>query len=542
MAKKIKIGIITNEKNNFLWHYSVISTLIDSDFADVILNINYKDEDEEFQREEKNNKFPFFWKYLLKIENRLFKIKNNALDKKDLNKLTKNIPFFKINKNTESDTLKNWEIDVLINFTNIEPDKILVNSSKYGLWFLNHCDIEKINKRPYGIWEILKKSPETSAVLRYIKKGMNLPRTIDHTSICTDYASYKRSINNLFWQSTTLLTNNISLLAKNEKLFNEKLKKKENVFKNPNLTIPFQPPKNGILIKFITLLYFNKVINLIKSKFFFNQWAIIFFNTRNESDIYSFKNYSKLLPPKDRFWADPFLVKHNDKYYLFIEELIYKNKLGHLSVMEIDKEGNYTKPTKILEKNYHLSYPFIFKDNGNFYMIPETSNNNDIQLYKCIEFPLKWELEKILLNNVVAVDTSIYKSNDTYWMFTNIRTQKEGSKHVELFLYSSKNLITDDWVPHPLNPIIADIKKARPAGSLFILKNKLYRPSQNCSNYYGYGLNISEITNLSSNNYEEKLIHEIHPNWDKKVNSIHTFNFIDNFFVGDIKIKRNRFF
>ncbi len=55
-----------------------------------------------------------------------------------------------------------------------------------------------------------------------------------------------------------------------------------------------------------------------------------------------------------------------------------------------------------------------------YYMIPESSAKKDIQLYAATDFPLKWELKKILMDDVVAVDTTIYKENDTYWMFINL--------------------------------------------------------------------------------------------------------------------------
>jgi|26BtaG_2_1085354.scaffolds.fasta_scaffold01111_5 hypothetical protein len=100
-------------------------------------------------------------------------------------------------------------------------------------------------------------------------------------------------------------------------------------------------------------------------------------------------------------------------------------------------------------------------------MIPESSAKKDIQLYAATDFPLKWELKKILMDDVVAVDTTIYKENDTYWMFINLIMIKGGPKHVELFLFSLNKLISDQWKPQPLNPIVSDIKKSRPAGSLF---------------------------------------------------------------------------
>ena len=73
----------------------------------------------------------------------------------------------------------------------------------------------------------------------------------------------------------------------------------------------------------------------------------------------------------------------------------------------MDKEGNYDYLGKVLEKDYHLSYPFVFEFENNFYMVPETESNNNIELYKCTDFPRKWEYHGEIMNNVSAVDTTI---------------------------------------------------------------------------------------------------------------------------------------
>ena len=44
--------------------------------------------------------------------------------------------------------------------------------------------------------------------------------------------------------------------------------------------------------------------------------------------------------------------------------------------------------TIVLEKDYHLSYPFLFEDNDELFMIPETATNKTIELYKCEEFKM----------------------------------------------------------------------------------------------------------------------------------------------------------
>lgn len=534
---KIKVALITNPKKYHAWHESIITDLVNCNFADIVLNLvitpNHQNEEE---------KIPTMMKLFLKIDSKFFKPSPNALKKINLDSLSKTIDTKQITDNKVVETLSDCSIDVIINLTDTLPSNNIIKQAKHGVWFLNHCDIDKIKKRPYGIWEILHKQHETVAVLRCVKNVQSKPIVIDKTSSCTDNLSYTRNINSIYWQSQGLFYNNLKLLAYDESLFLQKIESKRDTLSNSEINIPFTPPKNLAIVKFVVLRYFKKLIQVTKSFFYFNQWALIFYNNKDNSSPYLLENYKKIYPPKDRFWADPFIVKKNNKYYLFIEELIYKNKLGHLSVMEIDEDGNYTKPEKILVKDYHLSYPFVFEENGVFYMIPETSGNKDIQLYKAIDFPLKWELEKVLMKDVVAVDTTIRKENDIYWMFTNIKKHSGESKHVELNLFYNDKLLSNNWTPHPLNPVVTDVKTSRPAGNLFISDNKLMRPSQNCSSHYGYSLNISEIVKLDTSNFKENVVLEIKPEWDKSISCTHSFNSADKLFVGDIKIKRSRFF
>ncbi len=37
---------------------------------------------------------------------------------------------------------------------------------------------------------------------------------------------------------------------------------------------------------------------------------------------------------------------------------------GHISVIRMDEQGVYSEPVKVLERPYHLSYPFVFEWEG----------------------------------------------------------------------------------------------------------------------------------------------------------------------------------
>lgn len=536
MTNKLRLAIITDINAYYAWQDVIVNKLLDESNIEISLHLTYKD----VKSTSKN--IPFFWKLFKGIDSKIFNPHPFALHNVSNTKFQQGEFETKHIKNDERFDISSYKIDIILNFSQISRPNINLNQVTKGMWFITPCDLNEVNKRPYGIWELINKRSESVAVLRRLKEDEISPSTIAVTSSCSDLLSYKRNINSLMWQASLLFFHNIKLLADNESLFNKKVLVNNSIYSEKAIEPDEIFPSNSLIISYTLKLYYNKIKQLINSKFYFNQWALIYRNNKDRNLPFDFSNYKLILPPKDRFWADPFLLRQNGKFYLFIEELIYKNKLGHLSVMEIDENGNYSVPEKIMVKDYHLSYPFVFEDQGELYMIPETSGNKDIQLYKCVDFPLKWELEKVLMDNVIAVDTTIHKLNETYWMFTNLKKHKGAVKHVELYAFSTDNLVSGQWIEHPLNPVVTDIKTSRPAGCIFQKNNKLYRPSQDCSHFYGYGLNIMEITQLTNSEYEEKLHHKIEPKWNKSIISTHTYNSADNMEIGDVKIRRRRFF
>ena len=271
---------------------------------------------------------------------------------------------------------------------------------------------------------------------------------------------------------------------------------------------------------------------------FFDQW-ILLFDLRDEFSR-SLWRFKKIIPPKDRFWADPHVVCQNNSYYIFLEEFLYKTKKGHISLIIMDDKGNYKKPEKVLERPYHLSYPFIFSYKDDYYMIPETPSTKTIEVYKCIEFPKRWEFVKNLIENIQAADTTLLHYKNKWWLFTNIVENEGANIAEELFLFYSDNPLSERWTPHPKNPIVSNINNGRPAGKIFEHEGNLIRPSQNSTDRYGYGLTFNKIINLDENNYQEKPLDSIEPKWDKKIKSVHTFNFEKKLTIIDAKFKRIR--
>jgi hypothetical protein len=208
----------------------------------------------------------------------------------------------------------------------------------------------------------------------------------------------------------------------------------------------------------------------------------------------------------------------------------------------MDPQGNIESPVPVLEKPYHLSYPFVFPWQGKYYMVPESAQNRTIDLYECVQFPHKWQFKMNLMKDVWAVDTTLLHHKGKWWMFTAIADNEGSFPQVELFLFFSDELLTGKWNRHPMNPIVSDVKKARPAGRLITQEGKILRPSQDCSKMYGYGFDLNEVTVLSESEYEERIISSIRPPGGEKIQGTHTLTEAGGLKMIDVFTRRRKFF
>ena len=281
---------------------------------------------------------------------------------------------------------------------------------------------------------------------------------------------------------------------------------------------------------YISFFLFFKV--RIGRYFFPTQWIVGYKNINENTWKY-------LDISSEKMQADPFIVFENGKYFIFYEELYFEKNKGYISVGELDLEKNRLINQRIiLEKDYHLSYPFVFKENNIWYMIPESSQNKTVDLYEAERFPYEWKLKKTLLKNIETVDSTFIKKYNIWYLFTNEK-QLGISPNDELSIYYSEDFLNKEFKKLFLNPIISDVSCARMGGKFFLKNNKIYRVSQDCSKRYGYRVNINEILEIDKNNYKEQKIEVLKHPKNKKIIGMHTYNFSNEIEVADFLILRN---
>ncbi len=202
-----------------------------------------------------------------------------------------------------------------------------------------------------------------------------------------------------------------------------------------------------------------------------------------------------------RFVADPFMVKVDELWHMFFEVLNNQNDRGEIGLATSSDGLQWRYNEIVLREPFHLSYPYVFRWQGDYYMIPESLGANAVRLYRATQFPTRWTHIKDLLPGTHA-DPSIFRFDEKWWLFTCPLPYQ----HDTLALYSAAEL-TSDWMEHPRSPLISGNRHiARPGGRVLLHDDKLIRFAQDCLPIYGKQVRAFEITELTATTYVE---HEV---------------------------------
>lgn len=558
---KLKIGLLVDEMALSAWKYRMLEIIQQSDYAEITLIVQNSPPAEQRPQSVAGKVATKFasgqlWnaivRKVLTIGEQLLVDKPGQLPDAsreiDSRQLLAGIEIIKVHPRRQhfSDYIEGDElaailardIDVFVRLGFRILRGGILRSARYGVWSYHHGDNRVNRGGPPGYWEVMESTPETGSILQIISEDIDNGNVIYRSFSSTNDRSLTDNTSNFYWKTLHFIPRKLKDLHQNgDNQFFAKLKE-DNVHPQFYDRRLYKLPTNSEL----SILLWKKLLQKLSRKwhdlFYFNQWMLLYdIREGMSTSLWRFKH---LTPPKDRFWADPFIVARDGRYYIFIEEFLYATQKGHISLIVMNKNGVLEPSVRILETPYHLSYPFIFEFENDTYMIPESRANRTVELYKCTAFPRKWEFQKNLMTNCDVADCTLLQWQGKWWLFANRVETKGASLWDELFLYHSDSPLSDKWIPHPSNPIVSDVKSARPAGQLFVRDERLYRPSQNCSGHYGYGFNICEITKLTDTEYEEQIVSKVEPKWDARIVSTHTINYADGLTVIDGQLRRRR--
>ena len=549
-SKKLKVGIIVDDIDQSYLIYDFYKKSLESDCYDVEYliiqkshNLNIKNFFNKlliYVKKKGIRRFidRVFFEIIDLIESSLIKKKDkfkkfflkHPISKFDVKKInvipeTSSSNLYYHYKSKDIANIKNLNLDLLIRGGSGILKGEILSVCRLGIISFHHGDNDFYRGGPPGFWEVYNREPSTGFVIQRLNEVLDGGDVIFKGNIPT-YFSYKINVCKLYLKSSVFLHKTLENLSKANSNLNFYTKKtyKSKIYKIPTAYV-------SILYLYKTLILgTKKILNKIFGRSlkwnvayqFINEWKN---PTLSKSII--IKN------PKNSYLADPFVIKYNNKTVIFVEDYSFKNRKGKISAYEINSES-YKKLGTVIEEEFHLSYPFLIEDKEDLFMVPETHQTKDIRIYRCTEFPLKWKLHKILISDIGAVDTNIFKFNNKYWLFTNLDTSNSNDYSSELHIFYADNIESSEWKPHALNPVIFDSKKARNGGMIYSEKKHAYRVFQKQGfDNYGESIGISRIKTLTENEYEEEICMNVMPDFFKKISGTHSFSYNSGVLVND---------
>lgn len=541
MHRKLRLGVWLDAMTTPAWAMAMLERLHLSSYAEIHLLVHPAQAGAARRR--------WGWRTLVydvfaALDRRLWRIQPDAFAPRPIQALLKEIPLLQVGPEFEAadmEAIRSHDLDILIDLSEGEPRGAAraADAARYGVWGYRHG----AHAGMAGFWEVMRQHPVAHTQVYQQQSTCAEQKVVFRASSRTYPWSPARHRHDVFWQSVPLLPRQLEALHRLRP--DAYFAGLDEVRQTP--VFDDQPdggaPSNVMAAVWMARYAARLLGRGLQKLWSAEQWFLLY-DLQDDISL-QLSQYKKLMPPPDRWWADPHVMVRDARYYIFFEELIHRKGRGHIAVLTLDRTGRPQGPPQVaLERGYHLSYPYVFEDRDTLYMIPETEQNKTIELYECVEFPGVWQHKMNLMEDVCAVDATVLFYAGKWWLFTSMVEHDAVSGRDELFLFYADDLLTMQWQPHPLNPIVADVRQARPAGRIWQSRDgaKLYRPSQNGEKRYGYGWNLHEIIELTETAYVEKTISRVRPNWDWRLLGTHSFTHAEGLSVIDGLTRRRRFF
>ena len=534
---RLSFGIMTHGMVLSKWQNECIKHLHDSGFAKAVLIIN--------DASVGNSKTSFWQKiksylnkhFIYKLSSRfLFKVP--AFDNVQVSDVMQGVSV--INCNTlkkgkfseyfypeDIESIKSHNLDFILRFGfNIIKGDIL-KVPKYGVWSYHHGNELKYRGGPAGFWEIYKKSKTNGVVLQQLNDLIDAGVIINRRSYQTVSHSYSEHLNKLLMHSTDMPLQ----VCKRISYGDDSLFQKEHSSTKAPMN---RLPNNWQMINFLTVLFSNRISFHINRLFKQEQWDIGIVNLDKEDNSIPFntKGIKWLgLRKGGRYAADSFCFETKNTNYILFEDYDYKTSKGKIGLLKLGENLDSIDIKTILDKPFHLAYPFVFKHERNIYLIPETAENGTIELYKWNEANANFDFQQVLIH-VAGVDSSIVYYENCWWIFCGIKDDLPNEK-LHIF-YADK--LTGKYKAHGLNPVKTDPAGSRPAGQFVVNNDVLFRPAQQSVKWYGEKIRWFKINLLTPRSFSEEYVGELKPQSSWKYNEgLHTFSQTSEIMTVDAK-------
>lgn len=216
------------------------------------------------------------------------------------------------------------------------------------------------------------------------------------------------------------------------------------------------------------------------------------------NNLITYQYIDSITPEKHHYIADPFFVKEENVFYLFVE--LKSDDNANIALLTSLDGKNYEYKGIVLDEEFHLSYPQVFKHKGELYMLPETTGINQVLLYKANNFPYEWVIADTLIKNRSMKDPSLLLSDNLNLIVTVDENLKQ-------FIYKADSL-SGTW-KEAKNYKQRYGNETRPGGRFFKVDETWYLPIQNRELGYGTGISLYKLERFNDY-FEFKLANKLY--------------------------------
>lgn len=513
----LRVGVVLPHLDAPIWIARMLEQIRDSISADVVMALSV------------NAPEPsgFLYDTYFKLDRRYFRPAHSPWGPQDVRPFLKSAQLIGDAADHGPDTIEALGLDVILNLTADDLPASTFASTRYGIWSLRCNDMRVVAGSEFGWLELLNDEHLMHCVIES-RRGESI-QAVARSVLASNPESFTHNQQSFLWRASALVVRTLDRL---HAVGETELYGRAEVLKPASRLPRLSVVQIGRLV---LKQAFRAFETRVWRRWFPQRWALMA-GVRDGKGLPGLSDLKLMIPPRGLFWADPFLFERQGRVYAIFEEYVYRDYRAHISVAEIRNDGTLGESRVALKRPYHLSYPFVFEHGGELYMIPETGQNRTIEIYRCARVPDRWVLEKTLMRDVRAVDATLVEHANLWWMFVNLASEG-GSTWDELHVFYSDSPLTDRWIPHPMNPVISDVRSARPAGRIFRQDGSLIRPSQDSSVRYGYALNLNRIKTLTTSEYEEELLERLEPSNNGFALAVHTFSFLNDLVMVDVMTK-----
>lgn len=376
------------------------------------------------------------------------------------------------------------DLDVVIRFGMgliREPDAL---PTRLGLLSFHHGDPAAYRGRPAGFYEILDGARTVGTIVQRLSDELDAGAVLALGHSRAIGHSYRATMDGVYRNGARLLRRALLAAQRGERI------------EHPVDGRVTRLPTNATALRFLLVVLRRLGRHVLYGLGVRKEWRVAVasgVDLDRRGDHVLTIDRALPCPTGFRFLADPLPTPEGD---LLAEGLDRRTGLG--AVIRVGRDGTVRR-LAIPGTHGHLSYPFTFRAEGTTFLLPEMATCGPQRAHPISGTSIGPGRPLIGLEDVRLIDPTLHQEHGTWWLFAGLA----GSEYDLLNLWSAPDPF-GPFLPHPLNPVVHDARRARPAGPLLRTSLGLLRPGQVGCGRYGDGITLSRITRLTADEYAEE--------------------------------------